>query len=141
MKKTIDAIFFVFVPLLVGAVLYYVFCPETIFVEWIDKWISIGYHIYPNYDNIWLRMLRYYLFDALWAYSLMMAVLYIIQPPKNKLLIYFVGVFLFEILMESVQLFSCVKGTFDVFDILLEAIINVLVIKIYTWREYHEKEI
>lgn len=139
-KKVVDVILLIIAPLLVGAILYYVFCPETLFVEWIDERFSCSYHISLNYENTWLIMLRYYLFDALWAYALMMAVLYIVQPPRNRLLITFVGVLIFEIVMESIQLLDCVKGAFDIFDILIEAIINVLVIIIYTWRIYHEKE-
>ncbi len=61
------------------------------------------------------NLLRYYLPDFLWCYSLSM-LLYAIWYPQSK--IHLIPLFsaLLGILWEFLQLFSIVKGTFDLAD-------------------------
>lgn len=130
----------ILIPIFLGALLYYIFCPTTLFVTYIDKIIGNGYHLKVNYENDVIRFLRYYLFDSLWAYALMEAVILLIKPQRYEVLKYLVVVGLFEILMESIQMYDTMSGTFDVYDILIEICVNIFVIFFHLWRERREKE-
>lgn len=127
-KKSVAIIL---IPLFLGTILYYLFCPNTFFVIYIDKLIGRGFHFNIDLNNYVIKILRSYLFDFLWAYALMETIILLIRPQKVELFIYFIVVALFEILMECIQMSDKVRGTFDVYDILLEIIVNVFVLLIY----------
>lgn len=104
----------VMAPLIVGAVIYYVFFEETIFV----------------------RLIRFYLMDFLWAYAMMSFVLCSFGTDRKIV----IGIVLFEIMMEMIQVFPFVKGTFDVCDIGMEIAADILVILLFRRRLKNEKD-
>lgn len=123
MKKSFF-IFNVIVPLLIGAIIYYVFFPETIFVKCLDKLLDISYHIPLKPENVFAKGIRFYFLDFLWAYALMSFVVWLFGYERKIVIM----IVLFEVLMELVQLFPGIKGTFDVCDIGIEIIANIPVI-------------
>lgn len=112
----------VMIPLIVGAVIYYVFFQETIFVRLIDDIFGLGYHMSLNFENVFVRLIRFYLLDFLWAYAMMSFVLWSFGTDRKTV----IGIVLFEIVMETIQLFPFVKGTFDVCDIGIEIAADIL---------------
>ena len=130
---------YVVAPIFLGAVLYYIFCPDVWFVKKLDIIFGLyGCHVFFPFSNIFIKFLRFYLMDFLWAFSLM-ALIWITfyDMGIHKLTILVIG---FEIAMEFIQLFPHISGTFDIFDIAVEIIANILVIYLLTKRrETNEK--
>ncbi len=126
----------VMIPLIVGAVIYYVFFQETIFVRLIDDIFGLGYHMSLNFENVFVRLIRFYLLDFLWAYAMMSFVLWSFGTDRKTV----IGIVLFEIVMETIQLFPFVKGTFDVCDIGIEIAADILVILLFRRRLKNEKD-
>lgn len=126
----------VMAPLIVGAVIYYVFFEETIFVRLIDDIFGLGCHVSLNLENVFVRLIRFYLLDFLWAYAMMSFVLWSFGTDRKIV----IGIVLFEILMEMIQLFPFVKGTFDVCDIGMEIAADILVILLFRRRLKNEKD-
>lgn len=130
MKKTWKNILMnVAVPIIIGAVLYYLFCPDTIFVRQIDEWLGVSKHLYPVTDHFIYQSIRNYLFDFLWAYAMMSAAILLFGADfRNRYRLAGIIIF-FEIFMELLQLLPDIAGTYDIFDLVVEGIANVLVIK------------
>ena len=126
----------VMIPLIVGAVIYYVFFQETIFVRLIDDIFGLGYHMSLNFENVFVRLIRFYLLDFLWAYAMMSFVLWSFGTDRKTV----IGIVLFEIVMETIQLFPFVKGTFDVCNIGIEIAADILVILLFRRRLKNEKD-
>lgn len=122
-------------PILIGAIIYYLFFPEAAFVNLVDAVFKHSFHILINLDTIFFKLIRFYVLDFLWAYGFMSAVLLVSGNCKRLVLF----VFLFEVILEVLQLHPRVKGTFDVCDICVEIIANILVINILGRRYKHEE--
>ena len=125
----------IIVPLVVGALIYYVLFPDIIFVKTIDELIGVSFHVPVKFSNIFIRYLRYYLLDLLWAYSLMSLVSMMFKDSKA---IYAIS-FVFIIAMEMIQMLPGIPGTFDVIDIVVEMIAGLIAIRINKRRENYEK--
>lgn len=126
----------VIAPVLIGAILYYLFFPEAVFVRLIDNLLGSPYHIPVNVDNILIKLIRFYLLDFLWAYALMSAVILIFKNDSRV----FVIILIFEIVLELIQLLPSIRGTFDVCDIGIEILASILVIKL-SRRRFKNEEI
>ena len=118
-------------PVSLGAIFYYLFSPDTIFVKWIDSLFGVSYHIPMNPDSTFLSIIRFYLPDFLWAYALMGAVACFCGYEK----VYFYSVILFEVLLEMLQMLPGPQGTFDICDIFIEIVATILVIKMIKTQE------
>lgn len=133
-KYLLSVIIYIFVPVFFGALMYYIFCPEVYFVKEID--ILLGLNRWPiciPTSNMLMKMLRNYLMDFLWAYALMSLVLiFFSELGLRKLVILIIG---FEIFMELLQLHPSIGGTYDIFDILVEIVANILAIIIIQKKE------
>ena len=92
----------IIVPLVVGALIYYILFPDIIFVKTIDELIGVSFHIPVKIGNVIIRYLRYYLLDLLWAYSLMSLISMMFKDSKAVYVISFV----FIIAMEMIQMVS-----------------------------------
>lgn len=136
MKK----IFFlnVVVPLFVGTILYYLFCPDVYFVKQIDLLINFDIHFECPNNNLIFDFIRFYLFDFLWAYSLMTTSLIFMKPRNVKYL--FLIVSFFEMIFEILQIIPTVNGTYDIFDIFIEILANILGIKNYIRRRVSDEK-
>ena len=126
----------VIAPVLIGAILYYLFFPEAVFVRLIDNLLGSSYHIPVNVDNILIKLIRFYFLDFLWAYALMSAVILIFKNDSRV----FVIILIFEIFLELIQLLPSIRGTFDVCDIGIEILASILVIKL-SRRRFKNEEI
>ena len=127
----------VIAPVLIGAILYYLFFPEAVFVRLIDNLLGSSYHIPVNVDNILIiKLIRFYFLDFLWAYALMSAVILIFKNDSRV----FVIILIFEIVLELIQLLPSIRGSFDVCDIGIEILASILVIKL-SRRRFKNEEI
>lgn len=126
----------VIAPVLIGAIIYYLFFPEAVFVRLIDNLLGSSYHIPVNVDNILIKLIRFYLLDFLWAYALMSAVILIFKNDSRV----FVIILIFEIVLELIQLLPSIRGTFDVCDIGIEIFASIFVIKL-SRRRFKNEEI
>lgn len=135
MKKTI-ILLNVTAPIIIGAVFYYIFGRDTVFVELIDNILGFSMHITNTGNNLGIKMARCYLPDFLWAYALMSAVLLFWGYDKRIIAL----VIIYETVLELLQLFSSVKGTFDVWDILIEILAGIIVIKLFRRSLKNEKD-
>ncbi len=115
MKKTIllNAI----VPILLGAIIYYIFSPNVIFVKKIDEIFEYKFHIKVTNTNIVWRLLRNHFLDMLWSYALVFALFYIFDNNVASLKAVLIISFMTSCIMEILQLFSIARGTFDLWDI------------------------
>lgn len=121
MKHKIFCVANATIPLAVGAFLYYLVDPSVIFVKWIDSILSYSYHYDFSTYNQFCTILRNYLFDALWSYSLLFSI-YLLIDRKNRLFWSISVSFVVGILLESLQLLDKVPGTFDLNDIFTQFI-------------------
>ena len=126
----------VIAPVLIGAILYYLFFPEAVFVRLIDNLLGSSYHIPVNVDNILIKLIRFYFLDFLWAYALMSAVILIFKNDRRVFMI----ILIFEIVLELIQLLPSIRGTFDVCDIGIEILASILAIKL-SRRRFKNEEI
>lgn len=112
----------IFVPLLLGAVLYYISSPDVIFVRKLSALLGFSFHANGMAVNfIMSGFIRNYFLDMLWGYGLVFALTWVsgVCEGKKLLGILFVSG-LFSALMEFLSLTNMVSGTFDVMDIFLE---------------------
>ena len=120
-RKIVFVLIAVAMPLIIGGIFYYIFCPEVYFVKVIDNYTKLNMHISTNvYGNMWLRILRYHMFDYLWVFAFTNA-LFLVFDNSNKGIW---GSCICSVLVGSVlevfQLVGITNGTFDIRDILLE---------------------
>ena len=130
-------IFNVITPLVIGAVLYYIFSPTTLFVSGIDKQLRINCHIAINLDNVICQLMRFYLLDYLWAYALMNFALILFGDEKRITL----SIFIYIIVMELLQIFPALHATFDMCDIGIEIIAGIVAISLFRRRFENEKDL
>ena len=108
------------VPILTGAVIYYVTSPDVIFVRQLDTILGMRVHMYDiSYHSTIVRFIRYYALDMLWGYALVFALYFILDNNTASLFKIFVIAYVFSVIIEILQLTSFVKGTFDVFDLVV----------------------
>lgn len=122
----------ILLPLLAGASLYIISSPNVIFLKYLKLRIVIASE-FINPDIWFWPILRNYIPDMLWGYSLVFAVYMIIDnnAASMRMLIY---VLVFSIFLELLQLLPTVPGTFDLLDILVEGaseMLAVIIIKKY----------
>ena len=122
-RSVVFYIIHVFVPLTLGCLIYYVFCPDVYFVDVIDRIIGSGFHIKIATDYLFVKLI-----------SLTFAVFGIAGCVFYREIL-LAGVIGFEILMESLQAVSEILGTFDSWDIFLEVITSVIIFKVYFSKE------
>lgn len=132
--KIVFLMFNICLPILIGIVIYYVISQDVIFVQKIDALFGREVHaIKTNIDSVFLKYIRFYLLDILWGYSLVFALYFVTGNNTAELMKILKIAFVFSAIMEILQLTSIVKGTFDVIDIIMELlaeIIAVFIIKI-----------
>ena len=122
----------ILLPLLAGASLYIISSPNVIFLKYLKLRIVIASELMNPHIWFW-PILRNYIPDMLWGYSLVFAVYMIIDnnAASMRMLIY---VLVFSIFLELLQLLPTVPGTFDLLDILVEGaseMLAVIIIKKY----------
>lgn len=142
-KKYILALH-VICPIITGALIYYLISPDVIFVIKIDAVLGgvINVHRTPV-DNVFFRLIRNYFLDMMWGYALVFALFYIIGNNAVKIEKIFWMAFSFSAVMEMIQITPLVQGTFDMFDIgvefLAEVIAAFIINKIYLREEFQDE--
>ena len=106
-------------PILAGSLFYYVTSPQVIFVQNIDSLLGVSLHV--GTENTFVVNLRSYMPDMLWAYALVFSLM------------------LFSTIMEVLQVTGCVKGTFDVMDIIVEIIAELMAVFIIKKHDMRRK--
>lgn len=119
MKKKLEYFIHAILPLFLGILGYYFFCPGVLFVVKVDDILPFSLHYVTNWQrNNTVKLFRNYGFDFLWAYSFFF-VLHIFLGNENKRVQFMVAE-LFAIVMELMQLLPVISGTFDPMDCIVE---------------------
>lgn len=129
------------IPVIAGAVIYYLFCPNVIFVRALDcifaKMAEIRNICSVNINAV--SFFRNYFLDMLWSYALVFAVFIFLKESRNSLRKTFVITAVFAALLELMQAIPAVSGTFDWLDILAEIlseVIAIIFIKMHMRRKF-----
>ncbi len=127
-------------PILVGALIYCMLSPDVIFIRKIADFIDWIYMPVFQTDCTFLKLVRNYLPDMMWGYSLVFSLFCIIGNNVADVRKVFWLAVPFTATMEIMQKTSFVPGTFDVFDIftefLAEAIAACIIYKLYSREEF-----
>lgn len=140
MNRKIRMTLHIICPMAVGALIYYIASPDVIFVKKIMD-LTGETTCMPAFrtDSIFLRLVRNYLPDMVWGYSLFFALFCIIGNHAADVWKVFWLVFLFSTVMEMMQKVSFIPGTFDVFDIFAELLAETaaacIIYKLYAREE------
>ena len=118
-------------PILAGSLLYYVTSPQVIFAQNIDSLLGVSLHV--GTENTFVVNLRSYMPDMLWAYALVFSLMLV---TGNKTAYVWK---MFVIIMEVLQVTGCVKGTFDVMDIIVEIIAELMAVFIIKRHDMRRK--
>lgn len=128
----------IIIPIVIGTSIYYLLSPQVIFVKKIDSILGINFHFtYVISQNVIFQLIRYYFLDMLWGYALVFALFFILDNNTAELLKSFVIACSFSTTMELLQTTPFAKGTFDVYDIIVEflaEVFAVFIIKHYILR-------
>ena len=131
-------------PIVVGGIIYYFLSPQVIFVKRIDEiWEFPHRQAIVLVNRTFLRFIRNYLMDFLWAYALTFSIFYIWGNNAAGIKKTVVVAFLFSAVMELLQLMSKINGTFDIFDIVMEFLAELFaafIIKIHKGECIYEKK-
>lgn len=133
-KKKDDHIFLIvniLFPILLGGIIYYLLCPNVVFVKRIDTITNLNIHFIVQFDSHpILKFIRYYMLDMLWAYSLTISLAYLLRKEATILFI----LILFSFFIESLQYINFAMGSFDLFDVFFEIITGIIAIFIFKRR-------
>ncbi len=121
------------IPLLSGALIYILTDPNVLFVRMLSR--QRGIPVLPvNSESTVVLFVRCYLLDILWAYALIFSLYFILDTDMGLWKIFGIG-FLFSTIMEVLQLTVIVPGTFDLWDILMEGVAELIAIFIIKNQE------
>lgn len=127
-------------PITAGALIYCLAAPNVMFIKITEDFMGWEAHMrmLPP-DSVLLRLIRNYLPDMMWGYSLVFALFRIIGNTAASIWKVFWVAFPFSAVMEMVQKASFVPGTFDVFDIAVEFLTEIIaaciIYKLYSREE------
>ncbi|MDY5102537.1 MAG: hypothetical protein SPE81_05510 [Agathobacter sp.] len=142
-NKTAFLVINIWGPIIIGTIIYYLISPDVLFVEWIDTFLGKVMHISCIDSSFWLvKFIRNYMLDMMWGYALVFALYFIIGNNSADLLKIFVIAFTLSAVMEILQLTPFVEGTFDVLDIIVEflaEVVAVFIIKKYFLEEVQKR--
>lgn len=139
MNKKGIMILHIICPIVIGALVYCMVSPNVIFIKRMED--LIGGSVYmPVFrtDCAFLRLLRNYLPDMMWGYSLVFALFCVAGNNVADIWRVFWMAFIFSAVMEAMQKTSFIPGTFDVFGIFAEFLAEVAAI--YIIHKLHSRE-
>lgn len=145
-KTRIHLLYNIIIPILIGAVIYFLTSPDVFFVKAASAFFKLSDRfIVTNFGNLLIRFVRNYIPDMAWGYALVFS-LYAIagdQTEKGLYNLAFIAI-VFSAAIEIIQLSHIIRGTFDLWDIvaeLLTEVTAVFIIKKKFLREVqHEKK-
>ncbi len=121
MNKKVLVFANIIVPLIIGAILYYIIAPDVIFVRVLSSFFNGDATSISQPETVFDYFVRYYLMDLLWGYALVFA-LYFCLDNNAAIVRIFIMAFLFSTAMELFQLMAIVPGVFDIWDIVIEGL-------------------
>ena len=130
----------ILIPIVLGGIIYITTSQDVLFMKFISGIVNVN-KFSVNHNAVWFLFLRNYLADILWGYALVFAIYIIMDSAATWKLLGVV--FPFSILMEMLQILDNVPGTFDYWDIVVEAVaemIAVIIIKIVRRKLGNEKQ-
>lgn len=111
----------VFIPLGIGFIFYYYFCPDIWISSLIDNETSLNMHASQSvYDLLVLRITKSYLLDFIWAFSFSNMLFLIMEDEKLWWLYVVLIPTSFGVALEVLQRQGFIGGVFDLLDILVE---------------------
>ena len=125
-------------PLMIGLLVYLFFRQDSLIAQLVLKRIHIPAISFGETNSIVVLFIRYYLSDLMWAISLTSAMALIIGHKLRDLVIVFVIALSTEFLVEFLQMPRILTGSFDILDLLTEAvgsIISIIIIFFYYKKE------
>ncbi|MCM1144214.1 MAG: hypothetical protein NC318_02965 [Blautia sp.] len=133
MNRKMIMVLHILCPIAIGALVYYLASPDVLFIQKAKTFIDVT-------DSAFLRLVRNYLADMMWGYSLVFALFYIIGNTTADLWKVLGIAFPFSAAMEMMQKTSFIPGTFDVFDIFVEFLAEIIAVSII-YKLYSREEI
>lgn len=139
MKRTVRLLLHMAAPILFGAVLYFLLCPNVWFVERLKALVPLIRKLFREESVSWAdgflrtstgRFIRNYLFDFLWGYSLAAGITWILGDSIRYERVLAL-LFIFSLVMEGLQLFTAIAGTFDIWDVAAEVLAGIIFLVIY----------
>lgn len=122
-KNIIFRLINVVVPILLGGILYYIFCPDVSFVNAIDEAMGAGFHIRAqNTNNELYQFIRFYAFDFAWAYAMSNALSIFLDNDLRPNPFSMVITIVIGIILELMQLWGVTIGTYDFRDVFSESL-------------------
>ncbi len=113
-------ILLVLIPLCIGAFVYYLCCPDVLFVKCLDRYTGIGFHFPQEVSrNVVLVFFRNYILDLLWAFSMTCMICIILWKSRFYRFAFSIPL-ITGILLEFFQKEHVLSGTFDYYDIMFE---------------------
>lgn len=141
--KAIKCFLFIFLPLVLGLLIYLVSDDDSIikaaFVRSIGK---TAFGVTGNYiiNTTAFRILRNYGCDFCWAFSLESCLAAIYGKSQRNAYASLITSLAFISLIEVSQYFEIINGTFDIVDIIVEAVSAIIAgVVIYFLEGYYEK--
>ncbi len=115
--------------ILLGAFIYYIASPDVLFVSFVNRLLDIQ----PNaagikMGGVFFSTVRNFVPDFLWGYALVFALSFFIDNNAAGLKKILITALVFSAVMESLQLTVFVGGTFDVLDIAVEFLAEVIAV-------------
>ena len=125
-------------PVLIGGLIYILFRNDSYITLFLKSQLGISISVSGKLP-LWLEsFVRNYLADILWVSSLTYAIALISRQPKVNYIFILCVCVSFEVLIEVLQLCEMFHGTFDLFDILLEAL--AILATLFVIRKFEVKQ-
>lgn len=140
-KESSFWILLIFLSLFVGGAFYFFFCPDVWFVRQLNCLLGRDFQSSERM-RMEIRLLRYYLPDALWAFAMTAAIRLILGNNTKTSRIGFLVSVLTGVVLEFLQFGQVISGTGDWMDILAEgtgALVCVFIINKYRRFETNEE--
>ncbi len=122
------------IPLLIGLFIYLTLRRDAFISVVLNRYVSLPELSYPKLPEWPGLFLRYYASDMLWAYALCFAVQFILGYSRRNQRISFLLCAGLVVLIELLQKYAVIHGTFDLFDIVAETCsvcISLLTVRLY----------
>ena len=117
-RKYLIIVIFIIIPLILGAIFYYIYCPDVYFVQFIDQIIKKPIHLRNN--NYLVVFMRNHGLDLIWSFSLTLSFFLISLEYKYNYLLYILIPLLIGLCLEFLQRYNIISGTYDTLDIIFE---------------------
>ena len=136
----------IFIPIILGTIIYFVFRPDTYISIYLRQLFYIaGWNPFSiiglNYPAV--IYLRNFGCDILWAYALVFAVHYFFDKTTRSLYLTAAICLGFDFFIELLQYINIISGTFDMMDVIVEAVATFVAVGILfklCKEEKHDEE-